>query len=104
VVFLHTIRPGKADKSYGIHVAQLAGVPKPVVARAAEILKELESQRNVWEINNPPPMMQLSFVQSGPHPVIEELRRLKVEEMSPIDAITKLYELQRRASTEEGDT
>jgi len=102
VVFLHTIRPGKADKSYGIHVAQLAGVPKPVVMRAAEILKELESQRNVWEVGSPPPMMQLSFVQSGPHPVIEELRRLRIEEMSPIDALTKLYELQRQAGLEEG--
>ncbi len=101
VVFLHSMRPGKADKSYGIHVAQLAGVPKPVVQRAAEILKELEAQENVWEIRGEPPAMQLSFVNDGPHPVIEELRQMKIDEMSPIDAITRLYELQRRAQSEE---
>ncbi|MBN1311882.1 MAG: DNA mismatch repair protein MutS [Anaerolineae bacterium] len=100
VVFLHSIRPGKADKSYGIHVAQLAGVPKPVVQRAAEILRELEAQRNVWEINQEP-ATQISFIQSGPHPVIDELRKLKVDEMSPIDAITRLYELQKRAMNDE---
>jgi len=97
VVFLHSMRPGKADKSYGIHVAQLAGVPKPVVTRAAEILKELEAQENVWEIGAPPPAMQMSFIQQGSHPVIDELLQMKIDEMSPIDAITRLYELQRRA-------
>jgi len=104
VAFLHTIAPGRADKSYGIHVAQLAGVPKAVVQRAAEILEVLESQANVWEITpvdsplsgTAEQPVQLNFFQGAPHPVIEELRDLKVEEMSPIDAITKLYELQRR--------
>jgi DNA mismatch repair protein MutS len=43
--------------------------------------------------------MQMSFVTDDPHPVIEELRKLKVDEMSPIDAITRLYELQRRAQS-----
>lgn len=95
VAFLHTIQPGKADKSYGIHVAQLAGIPKAVVQRAAEILVELESQRNVWEIQDTP-ALQLSFIREGPHPVVEELRKMKVEEMSPIDAITRLYELKKR--------
>jgi DNA mismatch repair protein MutS len=105
VAFLHTIAPGKADKSYGIHVAQLAGVPKAVVQRAAEILDVLESQRNVWAIGGEPSgegtetsrPAQLSFIASEPHPVIEELRSLNIEAMSPIDAITRLYELQRRA-------
>ncbi len=95
IAFLHAIQPGKADKSYGIHVAQLAGIPKAVVQRAAEILVELESQRNVWEIRDMP-ALQLSFIREGPHPVIEELRRMKIEEMSPIDAITRLYELKKR--------
>jgi DNA mismatch repair protein MutS len=105
VVFLHSIQPGKADKSYGIHVAQLAGVPKPVVQRAAEILRELEAQKNIWEIGGAPlpeptgKPAQMSFFQAGPHPVVEELRAMKVEEMSPIDAITRLYELQKRAMT-----
>ncbi len=99
VAFLHTIRPGKADKSYGIHVAQLAGVPGAVVQRAAEILEVLESQHNVWSIgeDEADSAVQLSFIKDGPHPVIEALRALNIEEMSPIDAITRLYELQRRA-------
>ncbi|HEC22401.1 MAG TPA: DNA mismatch repair protein MutS [Chloroflexi bacterium] len=99
IAFLHTIVRGKADKSYGIHVAQLAGVPQAVVQRAAEILEELESQHNVWAVTDPrrQEVIQLSFLQEGPHPVIEELRSLNIEEMSPIDAITRLYELQRRA-------
>ncbi len=109
VAFLHTITPGKADKSYGIHVAQLAGVPRSVVQRAAEILKVLESQHNVWAIGSeeadqpdrPDAPQQLSFFRAGPHPVIEELRKLNVEEISPIDAITLLYELQRRAAEDD---
>ena len=108
VVFLHNIRPGKADKSYGIHVAQLAGVPKPVVQRAGEILKELEAQENIWQIGGNGTAeeasdrpKQMSFFHAGPHPVIEELRAMKVEEMSPIDAITRLYELQKRAMSDE---
>jgi DNA mismatch repair protein MutS len=107
VVFMHSIRPGKADKSYGIHVAQLAGVPKPVVQRAGEILRVLEAQENVWQIGGEEApaagkaAQQMSFFQAGPHPVIQELRQMKVEEMSPIDAITRLYELQRRAKSDE---
>ncbi len=101
VVFLHTINKGKAGKSYGIHVAGLAGVPKAVVQRASEILTELEAQSDHWQVE---PVAdepssddgQLSFLQSGPHPALEALRKLKVDEMSPIDALTKLYELQRQ--------
>ncbi len=108
IAFLHAIAPGKADKSYGIHVAQLAGVPKAVVQRAAEILEVLEGQRNVWAIGGgeieverkSSAATQLSFIASDPHPVIEELRSLNIEAMSPIDAITRLYELQRRALQE----
>ncbi len=111
VAFLYTIMLGKADKSYGIHVAQLAGVPKAVVKRAAEILAVLEGQHNVWAIGEPEDssladqateQQQMSFFRVGQHPVVEELRALKVEEMSPIDAITKLYELQRLAQQDDG--
>ncbi len=108
VAFLHTIGPGKADKSYGIHVAQLAGVPKAVIQRAAEILEVLEGQHNVWAAGEafdaspkPGKAGQLSFVTDGPHPVLDELRGLNIEAMSPIDAITRLYELQRKAKAGE---
>jgi DNA mismatch repair protein MutS len=109
VAFLHTIAPGKADKSYGIHVAQLAGVPKAVIQRAAEILEVLEAQHNVWSVDtkgsHAPKQNektgQISFMTDGPHPVLAELRRLNIEAMSPIDAITRLYELQRMAKSDE---
>ncbi len=102
VVFLHTISKGKADKSYGIYVAQLAGVPQSVVQRAAEILDELEDQHNVWSVERDPDAPpQLALFDAGPHPVLEELRSLKIEEMSPIDAITHLYELQKRAEQDQ---
>jgi len=101
VAFLHTIRRGKADKSYGIHVAGLAGVPKAVVQRASEVLRELEAQGSHWQVDTVgedeeiTDSGQMSFFRSGPHPVIEQLKKLRIEEMSPIDAMTTLYELQR---------
>lgn len=103
VAFLHEIAPGKADKSYGIHVAQLAGVPEAVVSRAAGILKELEAQHNVWAVERDPSKLgQLAMFDTGPHPVLKELRTMRVDEMSPIDAITHLYELQKRAMQDDG--
>nr|MBN1229838.1 DNA mismatch repair protein MutS [Anaerolineae bacterium] len=98
VAFLHSIKPGKADKSYGIYVAELAGVPGPVVQRAAEILDGLEGQHNIWSVRpDPDAPPQLALFTTGPHPVIEEIRQMRIDEMSPIDAITRLYELQKRA-------
>lgn len=100
VVFLHTINRGKAGKSYGIHVAGLAGVPKAVVQRASEILRDLEEQSGHWRLDESVEDTttddgQMSFFHAGPHPAIEALQKLKIDEMSPIDALTTLYELQR---------
>lgn len=104
IAFLHSIGPGKADKSYGIHVAQLAGVPKAVIVRAAEILEVLEAQHNVWSVDGKAQQPkknektgQISFMMDGPDPIVDELRKMNIEAMSPIDAITRLYELQRMA-------
>jgi DNA mismatch repair protein MutS len=96
VVFLRKIVPGGADQSYGIHVAQLAGLPKPVIHRAEEILDELEQgarapgQRAVKVRQLP------LFVPNDP--LREELQELDVSSMTPLEALTKLYELQKRAS------
>jgi DNA mismatch repair protein MutS len=105
VVFLHKVVPGGADRSYGVHVAKLAGMPKAVVNRANEILKELEAQGSDFDLRRRGKRKeepekdsgQLTLFSTEPHPVIEELRHLRIEEMSPIDAMTKLYELQRMA-------
>jgi DNA mismatch repair protein MutS len=100
VVFLRKVVAGGADKSYGIHVAQLAGLPRSVVHRAEEILDLLEREasrspvkRSTAEALQPPLFTTTS-------PVVEELKELDVTQMTPLEAITKLYELQKRAKEE----
>ncbi len=97
VVFLHKVVPGGADRSYGIHVAQLAGVPRPVIHRAEELLELLESGEFRPGTAAPQPYQPVLFAQE--HPVVEELRALDVSTMTPLEAINKLYELQRRAKS-----
>jgi DNA mismatch repair protein MutS len=96
VVFLHRIRPGAADKSYGVHVAQLAGLPKPVIRRAQDILEQLEKGELVprKEEEAPPAVQQISFF-AGPDPALAELKKLDLNSLSPLEALNKLYELQR---------
>jgi DNA mismatch repair protein MutS len=103
VVFLRKIVPGGADKSYGIHVAQLAGIPRPVIHRAQEILAELEqkgeakARRKAMKDMAMPAAWQMTLFAAEPHPLIEELKALSIDELTPIEAIGKLYELQKRA-------
>jgi DNA mismatch repair protein MutS len=95
VVFLHKVETGGADRSYGIHVAQMAGVPKPVIHRAEEMLAQLES----GEFRPGTPALEPSqpALFATEHPAVEELRALDVSQMTPLDAINMLYELQRKA-------
>jgi DNA mismatch repair protein MutS len=96
VIFLRKVVPGGADRSYGIHVAELAGLPKTVIHRAEELLEELEAGQNGAVIK--PRVVQakqLSFL-SESDPVMQELRDLDISAMTPLEAINKLYELQRR--------
>jgi DNA mismatch repair protein MutS len=98
IVFLHRLMPGGTDRSYGIHVAQLAGIPKAVVNRATEILEELEAAGGDFVIQprqQADRPAQLSFFQADPDPVIKFMQNLRVDELSPLDALTKLYELKR---------
>jgi DNA mismatch repair protein MutS len=94
VVFLHKVEPGGADRSYGIHVAQLAGVPRPVIHRAEELLAQLESGEFRPGTERPEPYQPVLFADE--HPVVEELRKLDVSTMTPLEAINRLYELQKR--------
>ena len=103
VVFLRKIVPGGADKSYGIHVAQLAGIPRQVVRRAEEVLEDLEkkgdarSRRKVMRDAIMPQALQLTLFAAEPDPLLEELKALAIDELTPLEAISRLYELQRRA-------
>ena len=96
VIFLHKIVPGGADRSYGIHVAQLAGLPKTVIHRAEEILKELERDSHRAPIR-PKRIAEIRQLALFPEtsPFIEELKKLDLESMTPLEALNKLYELQR---------
>jgi DNA mismatch repair protein MutS len=95
VVFLHQIVAGAADKSYGIHVAQLAGVPRSVNDRAAVILSELEQQQHgaAPTIVSPLPQrggLQLMLFETAEHPLLDELRKLDLDNLTPLAALAKL--------------
>jgi len=93
VVFLYRIVPGGADRSYGLHVAQLAGVPAQVVARARQILAALESARPLERATRPE---QLALPLVGPHAVVTELEQLNLEELSPREALGLLFQWKER--------
>ena len=99
VVFLHKVVPGGADRSYGVNVAKLAGLPRSVLRRAEQILHELE-ERHLRGETAPGPRLngtdQLPLF-SGPHSVVTQLQELDVDAMTPLEAISTLYELKRRA-------
>jgi DNA mismatch repair protein MutS len=104
IVFLHKIVPGRSDRSYGIQVAKLAGLPAPVVARAAEILRALERDelarggRPAVSGAAAPDQQQLALFQApGDHPILERLRQLDVDRLTPLEALTLLAELRREA-------
>jgi len=125
VVFLHELRPGGADRSYGIHVAELAGIPQSVIRRASELLAELErraprsapptvpargdDRRSAGRASSSGagaargeqgrtlPDGQLSLFDLAPGPVIEMLRRIDINQLTPLEALNKLHELQKLA-------
>ncbi len=99
VVFMHKIVPGGADKSYGIHVAQLAGIPKAVVHRAEQVLKELENGRAADGRPAQGGIQLALFAQEDA--LRRELAELDVLSLSPLEALNKLFEWQRKYVSEE---
>lgn len=95
VIFLHKIVPGGADRSYGIHVAQLAGLPRPVIQRASEILEQLERTSGRAITLNPTLPQQLTLFPET-NPLLEELKALDLNVLTPLEALNKLYEWQRK--------
>ncbi len=94
VVFLHRIVPGGADRSYGIHVAELAGLPRPVINRAQEILAQLEADAGQVRSDRAP-IRQLAFFAQD-DPLLKELESLDVASLTPLEALNKLFEWQGR--------
>jgi len=95
VVFLHKIVPGGADRSYGIHVAQLAGLPKPVIQRSSEILHQLEISSGKAVHLNPAAAQQMALFPET-NPLLDELGKLDINGLSPIEALNRLYEWKRK--------
>ena len=101
VVFLHNIQEGPANRSFGLQVAKLAGIPGPVLQAAQEKLEELERgeparvTRAAAGERAPSPQPDL-FTAAAPHPVTTALEALDVDDLTPRQALEKLYELKSR--------
>jgi DNA mismatch repair protein MutS len=105
IVFLHKIIPGRSDRSYGIQVARLAGLPASVVRRAAQILKSLEEDELARggrpSLSGVPaaPSEQLGLFQPAPAPpVVERLRAMNLDHLTPLEALNLLADLKREAA------
>jgi DNA mismatch repair protein MutS len=102
IVWLRKIMPGGTDRSYGIHVARLAGLPQEVIERAKEILWQLESNgakglgAHDAKITKKTQKLQLTLFEVEQHPVLLDLEGIDVDTLTPIEALTKLHELQTR--------
>jgi DNA mismatch repair protein MutS len=94
VVFLHRIVPGGADRSYGIHVAQMAGMPRPTIARAEEILAELEAGAGQGKSGGDRPAQLPMFADSSP--LLDELNALDLSATTPLEALSKLFSWQKK--------
>ncbi|HUW32162.1 MAG TPA: DNA mismatch repair protein MutS, partial [Planctomycetota bacterium] len=103
IIFLRKILPGGTDKSYGIHVARLAGIPRDIIDRARDILVRLEAETLDFDDKpkfappkvkaKKPHQMQLALFGSPHEATIDEIKRLAVENMTPIEALMKLQEI-----------
>ncbi len=107
ILFLHTLRPGGADRSYGIEVGRLAGLPSPVIARARALLRVLEGEHLVPALagtsrpasRTAPSADQLALF-AAPDPLVERLREVTVETLTPLQALALLAELSATARGE----
>ncbi len=99
IIFLRRVEPGKADRSYGIEVARLAGLPGPVIERAREVLKlhERTEHRTAAELapRAEAGPIQIRLFEPGSDDIKQKIRDLKVDEMRPVEALRFLEELQR---------
>ncbi len=100
VVFLHRLEPGGTDQSYGVHVAQLAGLPPEVVSRAREVLLTLEGDHRVAPGPPPPQPDPDQFALFGPGPsaaMLDELKSLDLDNLTPVEALNRLVDLKKKA-------
>lgn len=93
IIFLHSVKPGPANQSYGLQVAQLAGVPNQVIKLAKKKMTELENQ----SVKSHSDSGQFEMFSNRPHPVIDKLQELDIDELTPKAALELLYQLKKDA-------
>jgi DNA mismatch repair protein MutS len=107
VLFLHRLQPGGADRSYGIEVGRLAGLPDGIITRARAVLRLLEGEELARALQDGPrrgraargdATAQLALFQDAPHPVLDRLRQIDINTLTPLEALTLLGDLARAAS------
>ncbi|MHB0913220.1 MAG: DNA mismatch repair protein MutS [Armatimonadota bacterium] len=96
VIWLRKIMPGGTDRSYGIQVGKLAGLPPAVIERAKEVLWQLEAGGAEPKVRESTEKVQLTLFEAEENPVLLELGKLDVSTMTPIEALTTLYDMQKR--------
>ncbi|NLP45061.1 MAG: DNA mismatch repair protein MutS, partial [Peptococcaceae bacterium] len=99
MIFLHKILPGKADRSYGLHVAKIAGLPTVLIRRAATVLAELENSsskskntKTIGARSLQPSLFNLEYT----HPLLKEIEQLDIDNLTPRQALEYLYDLRNR--------
>jgi DNA mismatch repair protein MutS len=98
IIWAHKVLPGGTDRSYGLHVAKMAGVPPTVVRRAEEVLNSLEGKEQRVDVPVSLQRMQMSLFEVEPHAVVEALKGLDVNQLSPLEALMKLDEWKKSLS------
>ena len=96
IIFLHRVKPGSSDESYGVDVARLAGLPSPVIQRAKEILRHLEYEEKRQVLKKILKSTQVSLfdtLEESEHPIITKLKAVDVNKLTPIDALLLIKEL-----------
>ena len=97
IVFLKKIIPGGADKSYGVHVAEMAGLPRAVIRRAKELLQKHSDKKSIYSPEvNLDIKAQMDLFSAKEHALNKELSELDVNDMTPLDALSKLDELKKK--------
>ena len=97
VVWLHKVLEGGTDRSYGIQVARMAGVPKDVLRRAAEVLADLEGAARL-PVDIAPPSPQLTLFREDESDIARRIREMDVETMTPVEALVLLDNLKRESA------
>jgi DNA mismatch repair protein MutS len=97
IIWTHRVLPGGTDRSYGIHVARMAGVPKQVLGRASEILAELERKSEAPKAITPSTQkLQMTLFEFEEPPVVQALNKLDINQLTPIEALRLLDEWKRK--------